>query len=114
MSETERARARGDAGFVINPERRDEARYGGLMQSFATGKERAREEARNALLNSARAITGAGAAAPVQAAQARQMANFDNRTAALSSLPFGVEALGDLFQGFQGDEPERQTNQVLD
>ena len=46
-------KARGGVGFGINPERRDEARYGALTKGFAASGDMAREEARRSLLQSA-------------------------------------------------------------
>lgn len=57
-----RAKARGDVGFGINPERRDEAIAQALSRNFQLGAERARFEARDTLTGAARATTGAAGA----------------------------------------------------
>ena len=110
MRESSRARARGDVGFGINPERRDEARYGALAQAFMLAKERSRGEAREALLNASRAITGAGAAAPVQAATQRETGNFNRQLSAVSSIAPTIQSFSELFR----QPEERQLSSVAD
>lgn len=87
MRESRRAKARGDVGFAINPERRDEARYGALAEAFMRAKEQSRLEARDTLMSAARGATGAAGAYPVATGYAGEQADFDRRMIGFSSLP---------------------------
>ncbi len=54
-----RARARGAPGFGINPERRDESRYRAIITFFEEAKDKARQLARQMLLQASQASAGA-------------------------------------------------------
>lgn len=94
-----RARARGDTGFAINPERRDESRYKATIEAMILGKERARDEARRTLLGSSAGVGAAGRGQPVGSSEARQGSNFDRKITALSSMAPFIEAMGRAFKG---------------
>ena len=87
MRESQRARARGDVGFAINPERRDESRYRALANAFMRAKEQSRLEARDTLMSAARAATGAAGAYPVATGYAGEQADYARRMRGFSALP---------------------------
>lgn len=106
-----RAKARGDVGFGINPERRDEAIAQALSRNFQLGAERARGETREAFLGAAEAGTGAARGLSVPSFLAAQYEGLRAK-----NLAGGIEAggdvlrgLGDLFrQGPRGWSSQRQ------
>lgn len=95
MKLSNRARARGDIGFAVNPERRDESRYKALADTFILGKERARDEARRTLLGSAQGV--GNVRFPVGAGEAREGSNFDRKITAISSMAPFIEAMSNAF-----------------
>lgn len=92
MQQHARGKARGDAGYFVNPERRDEARSGALAQAFMNAGIQGRDEAR-------RSLTGAagGYAAGVP---------YDQYQDQLKSQYIGAagESLGDLFKSLRGSQ----------
>lgn len=93
-----RARARGDIGFAVNNERRDEARYKALADQFMLAKERARQEARNTLMGSSQLLSQSAGAQPVGTSEARAGSNFDRTIAGISSVGPFVEALSEWYR----------------
>lgn len=91
-----RAKARGDVGFGINPERRDEAIAQALSRNFQLGAERARGETREAFLGASQAGAGAarGLSVPSFLAARYEALNTKN-------LATGIEAGGDVLRGLE-------------
>ncbi len=97
MRVSARARARGDTGFAVNPERRDESRYRALATAFMESKEASRREARDTLLASSRGITQSAGALPIGTGEARAGENFDLTQGALTSVVPFAQKLSGLF-----------------
>jgi len=102
------ARARGDAGFGVNPERRDEAKYRAVLEANEASKSQARQMARDYLLagatGQAAAAQGYGGAATMidqgNLAIARdESARRDALAMQMGSLPETLQQLFSLFQG---------------
>jgi hypothetical protein len=104
MRQNARAKARGDPGFVINPERRDESRYSAMMDAFMQAKERSRMEARNTLLTASQAATGAAGAYPVQAGVNREALGQEMRAGSNEALA-SIGAMADRFLRAQPSTP---------
>ena len=93
MQQQARAKARGDVGFGINPERRDEARSGAIAQAFMDAGRMGTDQAYNALTGTA------GQYAPLVGYDERQDAGKSQRIGA------GVEGLAGIFDAFQNKQP---------
>ncbi len=95
-----RAKARGDVGFGINPERRDEAVAQALSRNFQLGAERARFEARDTLTGAARGSTGAAGAFtnPNLMALRERDLSISGRAVGFEGLPKLAGGIERLFQ----------------
>ena len=102
MRENARARARGDVGFGVNPERRDESRTQALARAFMQSREQARREARNTLLAASQGLTGTASALPVAADEERAGQNFDLLTTGISSAVPYAQKIAELFRQRDG------------
>ena len=106
-----RAKARGDVGFGINPERRDESIAQALSRNFQLGAERARDETRKAFLGASEAGTGASRAFSVPSflAAENERLNAKNLAGGIESSSDILRSLGNLFQqGPRGWSSQRQ------
>ena len=113
MRESQRARARGDVGFAVNPERRDESRYKALANAFMRAKEQSRLEARDTLMGASRAATGAAGAYPVATGYAGEQADFDRRMIGSSSLPSAGSSIQKALTAWGGRGNPQVTGEPL-
>lgn len=87
MTQNQRARARGDRGFIVNPERRDEFRTSSLNKAFMDAGQAARDEARNTLMGTAGQY---GQLIPYGAEQDQRTSGYINAGAGLASDLMGL------------------------
>lgn len=105
-------RARGGAGFGINPERRDEARYRAQLEANEAAKSNARTTARQYLLTAAQgqaaAAQGYGPAAGIlgDASMFNFKTGIEQQDATIRALEGLPQALQDFVNIFQG-QPSR-------
>lgn len=104
MRVASRAKARGGAGFAINPERRDESRYKALATAFMEAKDRSRIDARNTLLGQSQALQGAAKSYPVGYGEQRDQGNYDLESGANSAIGPFARGVRDVFQNRQPKE----------
>lgn len=94
IKQTNRAKARGDVSYGINPERRDEAKTMALLEAFARAKINSRLEARDTLLRAGNAMMqGAYTGADLNDAQRMNQQNIAGSMGGLAQII--ANAIGD-------------------